>query len=171
MASHDLALRANITLNEGVTLAQVWDALCDFAEDRSIELDELPDTETGDILFVNPNNVVTLAESRVLFIYLAIRGMGHGTWPDSADEMLKRLGALCNSGGAVELFDTDVSATNDDESRAVRFIGPSDRSVRAARVRYGLSQAEEWLEPVIGKLGFDAVSKAALRELESIEAP
>lgn len=45
-------------LNPGVTLPQVWDALCDCAEVHGIELSMLPDAETGFIELVKSDNVV-----------------------------------------------------------------------------------------------------------------
>lgn len=59
---------------------------------------------------------------------------------------------------------------NDDASMSVRFVGSTERAKRAARVRYGLAQAEDWLIPVLGLGGFDSVKKAALEELASVNS-
>lgn len=166
MASHDLALRGRVPVNPDVTLAQVWDAICDLAEAFSIELDRMPDTAYGAIELVDLDNVVMLDEPGSLFLSLSISGFGHGTWPDAALEMLSRLDKLSDEGGAIELIDTDISATNDDESKSARFVGSTLHAKRLAQVKYGLEQAKEWLTPIIGKAGFESVAKAASAEVE-----
>lgn len=166
MASHNLSLRGRIVINDGVTLEQVWDALCDCAAAHDIELGVLPDSTTGCIEFVNDDNVVQLFDDHSLFVNLWLHGTGQGCWPEASEDMLRRLDSLCDKGGALELFDTEVSSMNDDASKSVRFVGSTEGAKRAARVRYGLEQAEDWLKPVLGLAGFDCVKKAALEELE-----
>lgn len=170
MGSHNLVLRGRIMLNPGVTLPQVWDALCDCAEVHGIELSMLPDAETGFIEFVKSDNVVQVFDDRSVFVNLWLHGVGQGSWPEASEDLLHRLDRLCDEGGALQLFDTDVSVMNDDASMSVRFVGSTERAKRAARVRYGLAQAEDWLIPVLGLGGFDSVKKAALEELASVNS-
>lgn len=168
MSSHDLALRGQIGLMSGVTLKQVWEAVGDLAEAFDIELDRLPDTDEGAIEFVDPDNVVELNKG-VLFLDFSIYGIGHGTWPEEAEEMVERLCALAGDGGALELFDTEVSPTNEDESYSVRFVGATDLDRKKAQVRYGMSQAEIWLRSVIGPHAYAQVFNAAMNAVDASE--
>ena len=167
MSSHDLNLRSQMTLRPGTTLHQVWEAICDLAEEYDIEVDSIPDTNDGSITFVDQDNVLDLTAEGTLFLALGFHGSGHGSWPDSADDMIERLGALTDVGGALELFDLDVSPTNQDESCSVRFIGATPEVKRLAQVRYGMGLARDWLVQAIGQEGYDLTLSTGIKALEN----
>jgi len=144
----------------------VWNAICDLAEEYDIEVDSVPDTTSGFISFFDDDDVIELSSEGVLFMSLRFHGSGHGVWPDCADEMLERLGDLTDVGGAVEIFDLDVSATNEDECCSVRFVGPTQEIRNLAQGRYGMDKAKDWLMPVIGLADYAVVLKTALQDLE-----
>lgn len=166
MSSHDQNLRSQMTLKQGTTLHQVWNAICDLAEEYDIEVDSVPDTNEGNITFVDEDNVIELTSDGKLFMSLSFWGSGSGIWPDGAEDMIERLGALTDVGGAVELFDLDVSLTNEEESCSVRFVGSTPEVRRLAQVRYGMGLARDWLVSAIGQEGYDLTLKTAIHAME-----
>lgn len=113
---------------------------------------------------------LVLQDGKLMFS-LDWRGPGHGADPNGLDDLREDLASLLAAGGVLEIIDHDVSAANKDEAVAVRFIGRDNYELAQATVQYGLDQAREYLEHIVGPEYWQHMSLSAIAQAKSNGLP
>ncbi|QYY33705.1 hypothetical protein K2O51_31155 (plasmid) [Cupriavidus pinatubonensis] len=146
MSSHQCYLKGQLSLRDGVTADQVNGAFKAFLEGQGLSFADLT---ASDQISVDASNILNID----------IPFWSQGYFNDEVEEAAIALGTICEGDDWIEQHDID---TGDSEASLIPyFIGATPELRLAARRKYGLLQAQTWLEPILGKDAFAKVQDFA----------
>jgi len=149
MSSHDCAIIGTIKLRKDVTQEQVIQAFAPVANRHEIDLTEE--------MFENQN--AGIEPGKFWFNITLTHPDGGGYAKPEMDEFAEKLGTIVDGSGFFEFFDYDTGET--DSMRSPSFFGETPEKAKNAQVEYGLSEAHDWLKPIIGEEGMKILSEQA----------
>jgi hypothetical protein len=147
MSSHQCRISGAISMRPGVTEEQVHAALQPFLDAHGLDYGE---QEAKDNIEWDGST-----------LFLGIDFWGHGRYSDdSIDPLADSLASIVLNHDYVEVFDYDTGS--EDEHCCPVFIGADDAAKARARMLYGISELESWVQPLIGVEAFESVKSVLL---------
>ncbi len=143
MAKHRCNLTGDLTLREGITQDQVREAFKGFLDWQGRSFEEAMAT----------SDEITIEGNGALGINIPFSCYGY--FRNEVEALAVALGAICAGEDWIEQNDPD---TGDSEASVIPyFVGATPELRLAAQRKYGLFQAQTWLEPILGKEAFARV--------------
>lgn len=149
MSSYDCAIIGTILLRAGITNEQIFAAFKPVADRLEIDLEEE----------IKVNKNADIEPGKFWFNITFNHPDGGGYSKPEMDEFAEKLGTIVDGSGFFEFFDYDTGET--DSMRSPFFFGETPEKAKNAQVEYGLSEAHDWLKPIIGEEGMKILSEQA----------